>query len=387
MGIGATLGRLGDCAEPLFLSFCAMSSLHTNATPTRRQALDFLRAIAVLLVLFRHAPPAGAWAGGFSDALVVGGWIGVDLFFVLSGYLVSGLIWQEVDRTGRFDAWRFLVRRGLKIYPAFYVMLLFSILMLLIRPGFVEVKSVLAEVFFVQNYVSGIWNHTWSLAVEEHFYLLLTGLVYLCFRFGKNAQQKIFVACLICIFACLLARLNLSSTTYAHETHLFPTHLRIDALAFGVLLQLMLRYSPGTAIKSSLLRIALVVLALALSLWAFFYPLGSAPWISSVGLSMLSLSAFMLIYALESWPAFERLSMVRALAAIGVYSYSIYLWHIPLNHLMHGVIKRLVPNLTLEFYYCIYFLIAVTGGVVLGKLIELPFLRQRDKWFPSKSSP
>jgi peptidoglycan/LPS O-acetylase OafA/YrhL len=364
-----------------------MSSLKANATPTRRLALDFLRALAVLLVLFRHAPPAGALACGFSDALVVGGWIGVDLFFVLSGYLVSGLIWQEIDRTGGFDAWRFLVRRGLKIYPAFYVMLLASILMFLIRPGFVELKSVLAEVFFVQNYVSGLWNHTWSLAVEEHFYLLLTGLVYLCFRFGKNVQKKVLIACLITIFVCLLARINLASTPYAHETHLFPTHLRLDALAFGVLLQLLLRYSPGMAINSPILRIALVALALTLSLWAFFYPLGSAPWVSSIGLTMLSLSAFLLIYALEAWPAFERLRIVKALSAIGVYSYSIYLWHIPLNHLMHGVIKRLTPNLTLEFYYSIYFLIAITGGVVVGKLIELPFLRQRDKWFPSKSSP
>jgi peptidoglycan/LPS O-acetylase OafA/YrhL len=367
-----------------------MNSMIIDATvkaPTRRRALDFLRALAVLLVLFRHAPEAGALANGLSDALVVGGWIGVDLFFVLSGYLVSSLIWQEIDRTGHFDAWRFLIRRGLKIYPAFYVMLFISILIFLIRPGSVNLKSVSAEIFFVQNYFPGLWNHTWSLAVEEHFYLLLTGVVYLFLRFGENVKRKVFLACVICIFSCLLLRVNLSYQAYSHETHLFPTHLRIDALAFGVLLQLLLRYAPNATIKATLLRVALIIFAFALSAWAFFCPLGSAPWVTSIGFTMLSLSGFILIYALEAWQGFEKLRIVRAFSAIGVYSYSIYLWHIPLNHLIHGVIKRLVPGVTIEFYYVIYFFVAVAGGIVLGKLIELPFLRQRDRWFPSKSSP
>jgi peptidoglycan/LPS O-acetylase OafA/YrhL len=362
-----------------------MLSSVTGSVPLRRQSLDFLRAVAVLLVLFRHAPEAGMLSCRLTDMLVTGGWIGVDLFFVLSGYLVSGLIWQELDRTGRFDAWRFLIRRGLKIYPAFYVMLLTSIAMFLIRPGYVRLESVLAEAFFVQNYFVGLWNHTWSLAVEEHFYLLLAGLICVCVRIGKNPQIKVLIACLVCIFLCVFARVNLS-TPYSHETHLFPTHLRIDALAFGVLLQMMLRYAPSMTITALTPRIALVVLALALSLWAFFVPLGSAQWVSSIGFSMLSVSAFALIYALLGWQSFERQRIVSALSAIGVYSYSIYLWHIPLNHLVRGVIKRVWSGVSLEFYFCAYFVVAVIGGIVLGKLVELPFLRLRDKWFPSKSS-
>jgi peptidoglycan/LPS O-acetylase OafA/YrhL len=76
---------------------------------TRNQSLDVLRALAVLLVMGRHFPYYALWGRV--------GWIGVDLFFVLSGFLISGLLFQEYKRTGMIDFWRFMFRRGLKIWP------------------------------------------------------------------------------------------------------------------------------------------------------------------------------------------------------------------------------------------------------------------------------
>ena len=90
----------------------------------RNPALDFLSFVAILLVLFRHLIINGnGLPARVAFVLKTGGWVGVDLFFVLSGFLVSGLIFKEYDTYGTFDPWRFLIRRGFKIYPTLYLFL------------------------------------------------------------------------------------------------------------------------------------------------------------------------------------------------------------------------------------------------------------------------
>src|ERR1700732_285133 len=130
----------------------------------RNKRLDILRCIAILLVIARHTYPR-IWIGK-------AGWMGVDLFFVLSGFLISGLLFAEYKKNRSINWKRFLIRRGLKLYPAFYVFLLATFLTQL---GFKQVSGLsnyLGEIFYVQNYGPYIWSHTWSLAVEEHFYIL-----------------------------------------------------------------------------------------------------------------------------------------------------------------------------------------------------------------------
>src|SRR5204863_7752623 len=89
--------------------------------------LDLLRCLAIVLVLGRHMVPCpshtNAWLGRLTSIWQRGGWIGVDLFFVLSGFLVSGLLFREYQRHGSVDVVRFLIRRGFKIYPGFWVLL------------------------------------------------------------------------------------------------------------------------------------------------------------------------------------------------------------------------------------------------------------------------
>ena len=88
---------------------------------SRVRQIDFLRAVAVILVLFRHH-----WVG--IDVLQRIGWIGVDLFFVLSGFLVSGLLFSEYKRYGNIKAGQFLIRRGFKIYPLFYLSIFLTLI-------------------------------------------------------------------------------------------------------------------------------------------------------------------------------------------------------------------------------------------------------------------
>src|SRR6476620_2082145 len=120
----------------------------------RNQSLDVLRGIAVLLVIGHHYVPPDQ-----ESILHVGG-MGVDLFFVLSGYLICNLLLSEIRVNGHVKTGRFLIRRGLKIYPAFYMFLILSIP--LVDPQ--NRAKLLPEFLFLQQYLPHVWQHTWSLS-------------------------------------------------------------------------------------------------------------------------------------------------------------------------------------------------------------------------------
>jgi len=153
----------------------------------RLRELDFLRGIAIILVLIRHS--------SITQFLVNIGWIGVDLFFVLSGFLVSGLLFKEYKVYGELNIKRFLIRRGFKIYPLFYVAAIPYILIKISESTF-SLPLLLGDLFFLQNYVSN-WGYLyaagWSLAVEEHFYLGIAGILFFGYKtslFKAATQAK-----------------------------------------------------------------------------------------------------------------------------------------------------------------------------------------------------
>jgi peptidoglycan/LPS O-acetylase OafA/YrhL len=127
----------------------------------RNKRLDILRGIAVLLVIFYH--------GTIQNPFTRAGWAGVDLFFVLSGFLISALLFVEYKKTGSINFKRFFIRRGLKLYPAFYVFLLLTLVAESLFHHVRPLGTYLSEMFYVQNYGPSLWPHTWSLAVRSTF--------------------------------------------------------------------------------------------------------------------------------------------------------------------------------------------------------------------------
>ncbi|MFO0653193.1 MAG: acyltransferase [Polyangiales bacterium] len=217
-------------------------------TRERLQSLDVLRGIAIVLVLSHHLqrcpPTVSPIVRAVFDVAHLGGWIGVDLFFVLSGFLVSGLIFREHVARGSFQPARFLIRRGFKIYPAFYVLLLVTLFDLEDRIN-ISTANLWGEVFFLQNYLGAIWNHTWSLAVEEHFYLLLSALL---FAWSRRRATNPFAGLVwltpLVMFVTLALRLASCIRGHApYQTH-WATHFRVDSLLFGVLLSWLFHYQP-----------------------------------------------------------------------------------------------------------------------------------------------
>jgi len=339
----------------------------------------------VLLVLGRHMPmpPAGAAPVpvlSFLHTWERGGWIGVDLFFVLSGFLISGLLFREHRLFGSIRYGHFLARRGFKIYPAFYIMM-GAVLWFAASHGraFVGWPVLGSELLFVQNYGPALFPHTWSLAVEEHFYLLLP-LLLMALR-GKGgtpfaALPRVFGAIAV---AALAARfLTPPCRDLWLKTHLFPTHLRIDSLLFGVVLAWCFHFHHEALIRFvGRWRAALAVLAVLFFALPFAIELGTGWYLHTLGLTANYLaSGACLLLALYFQPRW------RALAFVGAHSYSIYLWHIPIRYFGLAWVPRDWPP---AVSVPIYFALSIAAGVLAAKLVETSFLALRDRLFPTRS--
>src|SRR4029077_4802612 len=362
----------------------------------RIKRLDILRCLAVLLILVHHA--------GFIPIFTKIGWVGVDLFFVLSGFLISGLLYSEFKRLGTIRWGRFLIRRGLKIYPAFYVMILVTFLARQIIGSPHTLGPYLREIFFIQNYGPGVWQHTWSLGVEEHFYLLLPIFFPLLIQFSNN--QKDPFASLPWAFAfvavsCFLFR---AATVYFTSSAVFispmvtnPTHERMDSLFFGVLLGYFHHFHAATIanfFESTANRIYTGLLVAAALSCCFVFTRENH-FLLTFGLTLLYLGfgglLLMSLQIRDVLPLRLRGHMERLgtlCAAIGTYSYSIYLWHIPFQAFAPGVLRRL---LHIRFGPLEQFLFYLAGSIVFGILmaraIEFPVLKLRDRLFPQSKAP
>jgi peptidoglycan/LPS O-acetylase OafA/YrhL len=371
--------------------------LATNPTASKRRlvGLDLLRLLAVVLVLGRHMPAIPeSWPAGGQLLLRTwrqGGWVGVDLFFVLSGFLVSGLLFTEYQSRGRLGVGRFFLRRGWKIYPPFFVLIAASVLMT-VREGLpVPRLSLASELFFLQSYLPGIWNHTWSLAVEEHFYLLLPFTLALMLRWNRDSPTPLRpivpLAVGVAVLALAARIVNWQMRpSYGHLTHLYASHLRLDSLFFGVAISYAYHFHSVRFGRLFTERRWLLMLGGVLLLApAFAFQLETTPFIYTIGLTIFSVGSGMMLVGILLSPIPGSRSL-GALATLGSYSYSIYLWHmfvlawgIPLIEGTRDA--ELAPGTRLAIYFVGSFVL----GMAMAKVVEVPALRARDRWFPSRS--
>jgi len=359
----------------------------------RSRAIDILRTLAILLVLTRHMPECPDATNSFFHAITAclhrGGWIGVDLFFVLSGFLVSGLLFYEQEKYGRISVGRFLLRRGFKIYPAFWVLTAVTVVVFWFHKHRFDPGQIMVELLFVQNYFPGLWGHTWSLAVEEHFYLLLVLLLWLLSKRANNLNAfrdipKIFLA--VAILCCALRLLTWKLVPFDFRTALFPTHLRMDSLFAGVFIS-YLYHKYGVAIQSAAQRWrwGLITGGMLLLSPAFIFPLETTPFIYTVGLTVFYIGSGCLLtgfMALElpSW------RLVKTTAYVGSHSYSIYLWHAGAQQWLALFITRIVLRTDNWFIGAgVYLASSIFLGILMALAIEFPVLKLRDRWFPSRS--
>lgn len=389
--------------------------------------LDVLRGIAILLVLGAHTPfrlPHETLLYPLFSVWKRIGWVGVDLFFVLSGFLIGGLLFAEHRRTGGSIAiGRFMLRRAFKIWPAYLVFLAATFLWdvaagtagSLADNARASAAAIWPYLLHVQNYYGPLVErigHAWSLAVEEHFYLLLPllllGLTWIAARRNKPSHAPFAAVPWICLgllATCLGLRLWAWHTTTEFDefTHHWPTHLRIDSLFVGVALSYGVHFARP---RMDALRRGWPAIA-ALSL-ACFAPFTRATYDSAlaytIGYTLLATGSAGLV--LLAWFASEAaaadsppnrpaatapaaaLLPVRWLARIGTYSYSIYLWHMPFTVpiVMHlrGHIGLWGSPLHYPLMLAVYACLAIGLGTLMFHLVEWPALALRERFFPAQ---
>lgn len=362
----------------------------------RSKTLDILRAVAIIIVLGRHIevcpPELSPWLFKLTSLWEKGGWCGVDLFFVLSGFLISGLLFKEHQKYDTIQFKRFFIRRWLKIYPTFIALIIATVIYDLVAEHHVPLGSLASELLFIQNYRVGLWNHTWSLAVEEHFYLLLPALFILSLRSKSVAAQSFrwlpgaFAAVAV---VCLALRLVTATRgPFDAMKNLFPTHLRIDSLLAGVLVSYCLYYyrDKFLALSQRFFPIALLLGILPFTL-PFIFKLEDTPFLYTFGLSLLWLGASLVLFAVADKEPKDNL-FSTTLAFIGSRSYSIYIWHMPVATWGVSALNAVFHHNVNWYAYLIFYLLgSVLVGTVMAYVIEYPVIKLRDRMFPSRTQP
>ena len=292
-----------------------------------RADIDGLRAIAVLAVVLYHYGIGG----------LQGGFVGVDVFFVISGYLITGIIHKEMQR-GDFTLTGFYERRARRIFPALFVMLLVTMvvgLFLLLPSDLVRLgKAAAATVLFVSNvqYLreSGYFDsssdfnpllHTWSLGVEEQFYVGLPLLLMLVHRYRPAWMLRIVALCALSSFAaCVVVQPIMAKPVF------FLSPFRAWELLLGSLLALgAVPQIRGDRLRGSTAVLALLVLfgSVAFMRAGVDFP----GWKAAI--PVLATAALLHVGAGGASPV-TRLLTWRPLVFVGLISYSLYLWHWPL---------------------------------------------------------
>ncbi|WP_395059665.1 acyltransferase family protein [Flavobacterium sp.] len=363
----------------------------------RLRELDFLRGIAIILVLLRHLH--------LFEFTTKMGWIGVDLFFVLSGFLVSGLLFKEYIRYGDIRPKLFLIRRGFKIYPIYFLTYFLYLAPKIIKGQFV-LKGFLADMFFVQNYVWG-WGYayvaTWSLAIEEHFYFGFALLLYFLiqskmFDFKVNLKKINFdffqIILILSFLFCLIIRIynNIYHPDY-EEKNVTMTHLRMDSLFAGVFISYLYYFKNEILMLffNSYKRILIIIAFLLLSFTPFI-DFEESFFVRTFGFTFLYIAfGIFLIYFLMDNNINYKLNKVFServviiVSKIGFSSYSIYI-----IHGFVGFFFSVLSVYVLKFKInpILLFIMTSTTSVLTGMFmtlyIEKYFLKIRDKYYPSR---
>jgi len=362
-------------------------------------ALDGLRGIAIGLVLWHHAPDILGFHLYRSRFWVSskGGWLGVDLFFVISGFLITSILLRT---RGKPDALKtFWIRRAFRIFPAFYLYISVAALCLFTYIGFSpddplgrDPRPWLPYLFYLGNfeimrttYPIGELAILWSLAIEEQFYLVWPMVVL------SLPLRRIAVVCAYIITLAPLVRIAMALTLGPRGIYVF-TLGRADTLITGALLALLLaRPARRDRVLQWARRLALPALLILLyTVWVPYHVTkpGQCPryWVV-IGYTWVALSCAVLVaLTVKASPLVRLVLANRPLMALGRISYGVYLWHFLVGDLMNTFLKNHHLELTAPIKGILWIALSITAASLSWHLFEKRILKYKNR-FAYRVSP
>lgn len=352
--------------------------------------LDHLRALAISFVfLFHYFILTGGqpeWLPGFARF----GWTGVDLFFVLSGFLISSQLFEQIRNGQKISFKSFYLKRFFRIIPVY----LFTVGLYFYIPYFRE-KEGLPPLWkfltFTQNFglnlkESGVFSHAWSLCVEEHFYFILP-LVLIFLQISKSFRKSYWLLLALFIFGLVirfysyeylyLPHIEGNGRVLWHEYIFYPTYNRFDGLIVGVSIAALYNFVPTAWNKISLYGNFTIILGLVVLTFAYFLCYNQFTFYASVfGFPVVSIGYGLIVIGAVSETSFLYKWQSKITTFIATMSYAIYLTHKGIIHITHQLFNDLKIDNNLMVLICI--ITSVCLAFLLHKAIEKPFMKLRD---------
>jgi peptidoglycan/LPS O-acetylase OafA/YrhL len=329
-------------------------------------ALDGLRFIAVFLVIFYHS--------GFTD---IPGAHGVMIFFVLSGFLITWLLIKENEKTGTISPKAFFKRRILRIFPAFYVYSLVTLGLLLALKKEVPWTHALSSFFYLSNYFTAFhpesnnaFSHTWSLAIEEQFYLFFPFLFLL---FCRNLKQLALaiggIICLTWIWRIVLVFGFEASGNYIYSA--FET--RLDNLLVGCLLAIILRQESLKSFwQICLSNVSMSFVTITCLAVSIYFSQSNETYKAALGFTIepILIAIFIAQAIAFSARGFWKWLDYKSIKFLGVLSYSLYLY----QQLTTGFVLTRLAGFPLILQMAVIIMLTIVIAMISYYVIEKPFL-------------
>lgn len=365
-----------------------------NYNPDRLHGLDHLRAIAIILVMIFHF---GQGTPSWLEPVKQIGWTGVDLFFVLSGYLIGFQLLKEYKQTSGINFKHFYLKRFFRIIPVYIATLILYYSLPNLREGS-GLPPLWRFLTFTQNLgldaqTQKSFSHAWSLCIEEQFYLLLPITIIIVFKSRiQRLTPYLIIGLLIVGFILRIYNWNEYVQPYIDsgsrrqmfygfiEKVYYPSYNRMDGLILGVGIASIFNFKPR--IKDYLTKYGNIVLVIGLVVFMFAYQIcdNLITYKAMIyGLPLISLAYGIIVIAAISPTCFLYKLKTKFTFIVATLSYAIYLTHKQLYHLVKLWIDRLGNESIQQWTFWICIIIAILGGLILHLAIEKPFLRLRNK--------
>jgi peptidoglycan/LPS O-acetylase OafA/YrhL len=364
-----------------------------STTPTLKlYGLDHLRALAILAVFLFHyfilCHGTPVWLPGFAKF----GWTGVDLFFVLSGFLIASQLFGQIKKGTPISFKLFFLKRFFRIIPAFVV----TVGLYFLFPIFREKESLpplWKFLTFTQNLGLnlqdfGTFSHAWSLCVEEHFYLFLPLILILLQRFQVLSRSYWLLLALFS-FGFVIRNYSFDQLylphadagngwMYWYQYVYYPTYNRLDGLLVGVGIAAVYQFLPATWDKISKYGNLYVVLSLVVLTCAYFLCEDPQTYAASIfGFPLVALGfGFLVVGAISPTCILYRWQS-KVTTYVATLSYALYLTHKGIVHVTHELLAGFGLDDNLLLVVCLF--TSILGAVLMHWIVEKPFMKLRDK--------